>query len=159
MTFLQQLPPEIATMILAMLPFTELRASIPVGIKVFGLSPFEALFASVIGNMIPVVLLLLLIKPVTDFAHKHARLLERILQWLYTRVQKKLKGKESYEGLALALFVGIPLPGTGAWTGALVAFLLGIPFKRSFPFIFLGVLIAGLIITLISTGVFASLDF
>src|SRR3989338_6531415 len=68
MTFLQQLPPEIATMILAMLPFTELRASIPVGIKVFGLSPFEALFASVIGNMIPVVLLLLLIKPVTDFA-------------------------------------------------------------------------------------------
>ena len=156
---LQQLPPELATLILAMLPVTELRASIPIGIKVFDLSPFSAFVFSVIGTSIPAVIVLWLIEPISTWIQRHSQRLNKILQWFYKRVSKQLKGKETLGGVALALFVGVPLPGTGAWTGALAAFLLGLSFKQSFPPIFLGIIISGLIMTLVSTGIFASLDF
>jgi uncharacterized membrane protein len=149
---------EFITVFLAGLPFIELRASIPIGIKL-GMTPFSAFAWSVIGNSIPAVVILLLIRPLTEWAHHNWKWLDHVLQVMYEKVQKHLKGRETLEGVALALFVGVPFPGTGAWTGAVLAFLLGLPFKKSFPAIFLGIVIAGLIVTLVATGVFASLDF
>ncbi|MEJ2494639.1 MAG: small multi-drug export protein, partial [Ignavibacteriaceae bacterium] len=82
-----------------------------------------------------------------------SKLMNKFLTWLFERTRKKTKDKiEKYGDLALIIFVAIPLPNTGAWTGALAAWLFGIPFKKAVPNIFYGVLIAGAVVTLITTG-------
>ncbi len=146
-------------MLLATLPFSELQGSIPFAIKVFHLKPLVAFFWSVIGTSLPVLAILWFMKPIRAMAHKYSPFIDKLLDWVCCHVQKKLKGKETLEGVALMLFVSIPLPGAGAWSGAILAFLLGFSFKRAFPFIFLGIIIAGIIVTLISTGLIKGLDF
>ncbi|HNT35996.1 MAG TPA: small multi-drug export protein [bacterium] len=154
------LPPEMATILTAMIPIGELRASIPIAIKIYQMPVLSAFVFSLIGNMIPVPFILLFIDKVSQFLMKRSPLFERFFNWLFERTRKKFAAQyEKYELLALAVFVGIPLPVTGAWTGALAAYLFNIPPKKAFWSIGLGVLMAGVIVTLVSLGFFSFLDF
>ena len=139
----------IQTFLLAMTPIGELRASIPVAVAVYGLNYTTAYFISVLGNLTPVVFLLLSFKPVSNWLIKNSRAFDKFFSWLFERTQKKVGERiKRYGPLALILFVAAPLPITGAWTGALVAFLFKIPFKKALPAILAGVMIAGLIVCL-----------
>ena len=149
------LPRELATLLLAMLPVTELRAALPLAYFSFNLSIFEAFFWSVVGNMIPVFFLLWLFPPLSKWFRERVKWIDRLLTWIFERTRRKHDKKFMRWGsLALIVVVAIPLPGTGAWTGSLAAFLFGIPYKKALGLIFLGVLLAGVIVSAITLGVF-----
>lgn len=153
------LPPEIATMLIAMLPVGELRASIPIGIALYKLSAFSSLLWSIIGNMIPIYFILLAFDPVATWLRKKSRLIDQLLTWLFERTRRKLeKDVAKYGVIALAIFVAIPLPATGAWSGALAAFVFGIEKKKAFLSIFIGVLIAGVIVLALTQGGLLAVD-
>ena len=135
-------------------PIGELRASIPLGISVYNLPVWLVFIVSVIGNTIPPIFILWLFPKISDWLMEHSKLMNRFLTWLFERTRKKAHDKiEKYGDLALIIFVGIPLPNTGAWTGALAAWLFGIPMKKAMPNIFYGVIIAGIIVTAITKGI------
>lgn len=143
----------IYTLLIAAAPISELRGAIPYAISQ-GLPWYEALIIAVIGNMIPVFFILWLLDPVSNYLRKNFKIFDKFFNWLFTYSRKRhRKTIEVYKELGLVILVAIPLPLTGAWTGALVAFLFGIPYKKALPLIFLGVLIAGVIVTLASIGI------
>jgi uncharacterized membrane protein len=111
----------------------------------------EALILSIIGNFIPVIPFLLLLE---GFAHKLMRypFWNRILTWTFERTRSKSSVVERFEAVGLALFVGVPLPLTGAWSGCIAAFLFRIPPRHAVPAIAAGILIAGVIVTLVCLG-------
>ncbi len=139
------------TLLVAAVPVIELRGSIPYGIAM-GLTPWEAFLAALIGNSLPVSFIMFLIRRIFDFLRKRPFWESKI-----EHLEKKshLKGRiiKKYRTPGLILLVAIPLPGTGAWPGALVASLLGIRMQTAIPAIFAGLLIAGGIILAISCGV------
>lgn len=140
--------------ITAMVPIGELRAAIPLGLTVFGLGIVETYVISVVGNMVPIFFIVFLLDFVSKFLSKHFRFFKWFFEWLFARTRRKHSRRfELLEEMALITFVAIPLPITGAWTGALASFVFGIPPKKSLPLIFLGVLIAGVIVTMITLGV------
>lgn len=147
------LPPELAVFLLAMLPIVELRGAIPIGILAYDLSPVVTYVWAVLGNIIPAIAILTLIGPVSNWFAKRSKFITKVLDWWFDRSHRKFINKyKKYGPIALALFVAIPLPVTGAWTGATAAWLLKINFRTALMFIIIGVLIAGLIVTALSTG-------
>jgi len=147
-------PPHLATLLIAMLPIGELRVSIPVAFGVYQLDIISAFVFSVIGNMIPVVFLVWFLGPFSGYLIARFKLAKRFFDWLFVRTRHKFAGKYAKWGeLALVIFVAIPLPMTGGWTGAVAAFLFGIPKFRSVVLVGLGVVLAGVIVTLATTGV------
>ncbi len=141
--------PALIVVIISMIPIIELRGSIPIAILLFKLSWPEAVLLSVLGNMIPIPLILLLMDWFFAWLSK-SRTGAKFTRWLFARTRRKGKSIEKYEAIGLAIFVGIPLPGTGAWTGAFAANIFGIRFWRSMLFIFFGVLMAAAIVTALS---------
>ncbi len=140
-----------ATILISMAPVIEIRGGVPYGVG-FGLSYWEALFASFIGNMIPVPFILLFLRRIFSWLktyEKTAPVIERL------EIRAHLKGEKvnKYRNLGLFLLVAVPLPGTGAWTGALVASIFDIRIKKAIPIIGAGVLTAGVIMLLITNGV------
>ena len=131
------------------LPIVELRGAIPVGIAAFGMPWWKVYLIAVAGNMLPIPFILLLLGPVSNFLMRFA-LGKRFFGWLFARTRKKSASIEKYEALGLTLFVAIPLPVTGGWTGAMAAFLMGIPFWKSMLYILMGVMIAGVIMTILA---------
>lgn len=151
------MPKETITLLIAMIPIAELRGAIPWALAAppigGGLSWQSAYLYAVIGNFIPVIPILLLIEPVSNWLRKYT-IFDKFFTWLFARTRKKAqKNIERYEALGLTLFVAIPLPVTGAWTGALAAFVFGIKFHRALACIIAGILIAGVVVTLASLGV------
>ncbi len=142
--------PEIITILLAMAPISELRGAIPYAWSQ-GISPLIAYIIAVIGNLIPVIPLLLLLGPISRLLRRF-KLFDRFFDWWFKHTLRRSKLIEKYESFGLILFVMIPLPVTGAWTGSVAAFLLGIRFKFAFPAIVAGVLLAGIIVTLVCFG-------
>lgn len=141
------LAPEIAVFITSMLPIVELRGALPLAINLFHIAWPKAFLLSFVGNLIPVPFILWLLGPAVNILSK-IKPLERFFQWLFARTRRR--GSEviaKYEEIGLLAFVAIPLPMTGAWTGALIAFLFGLEFKKSILVIALGVFIAGVIVT------------
>ncbi len=140
-----------ATFCMAMLPVVELRGAVPFGVAA-GLPPLAALAAAVLGNLAPVVPILLLLRHVFGWLRHFPR-----LGALVERLERKahLKGRtvQKYRALGLMLLVAVPLPGTGAWTGALVAVVLDIRMRTALPAIVLGVLLAGIAVTAMTCGV------
>ncbi|NIA03001.1 MAG: ligand-binding protein SH3, partial [Nitrospirae bacterium] len=126
----------------------------PVNIGGFGMSAPEAYILAVVGNMIPVIPLLLFLEPVSNFLRRW-KVWDMFFTWLFARAHRNHTERfEKYGILALTIFVAIPLPVTGAWTGCAVAFVFGIKFKHALLAIFLGVLISGVIVTTLSlTGI------
>jgi uncharacterized membrane protein len=141
-------PPWLAVMIISMLPIFELRGGIPAGVAL-GMPTWQVVIFAVIGNMLPIPFLLWFLGPFSSWLSRHSRIMERFFDWLFARTRRRVsKSFERWEELALTLFVAIPLPITGAWTGAVAAFVFGIPNRIALPFIFLGVLIAAGVVTL-----------
>ena len=139
------------TVLVAMVPVLELRGAIPIGIA-HDLTFWEAFSAGVIGNCIPVPFIILFVRKVFAFLRRHSSHFERILSYCEKRADDKAGLIHKYKLLGLMILVAIPLPGTGAWTGALVAATLDIRLSRAFPAIVLGVILAGIIVSLITYG-------
>jgi uncharacterized membrane protein len=143
----------LSVLVMAALPVSELRGAIPLAIGLYHFDPVTAYLLGVLGNMLPVPFLLRLLEPVTDLLRRVSTL-ERFITWLFARTRRKHSALvKQWGAFALVLFVAIPLPATGAWTGALVAHVFGIPFRYAFPLIAVGVSIAGVIVTLATLGV------
>ena len=140
-----------------MVPVLELRAAIPIG-ATLGLEWVANYLICVIGNMIPVPIILLFVRHVLEWMKKIPRL-DKIALWVENKAQKNTPKVQKYASLGLLIFVALPLPGTGAWTGALVAAMLDMRMKYAIPSIFCGVLIAGLIMSLASYGLVSFLTF
>jgi uncharacterized membrane protein len=154
--FFHALPKEWVTLIIAMIPIAELRGAIPwalASLPYGGGLPWQTAYAyAVIGNLVPVIPLLLFFERTYLWLDRYPGF-HRFFVWLFSRTRKRGKYVQKYKALGLILFVGIPLPVTGAWTGTLAAFLFGIKFKNAFPAIFAGILLSGIIVTLASLGV------
>lgn len=147
--FLSGLPDEVVTVIIAALPISELRGAIPVAYCVMKMPLSKTLIFSYIGNMLPVIPLLVLLEPVSARLRRF-HIWRKFFDWLFERTKKKAEIVQRYEALGLILFVAIPLPVTGAWTGCIAASLFKIKFKYAFPAIFIGVIIAGVVVTLLT---------
>lgn len=141
--------PRLIVLVISMVPIIELRGAIPVAMAVFGMSWQEAALISVVGNMLPIPLILLFLDWFLNLIGKF-RWGRRLTEWLFKRTRNKGKSIERYEELGLAVFVGIPLPGTGAWTGALIAKVFGLNFWKSLFWIFVGVLLAATAVTAVT---------
>ena len=139
------------TFLVGMTPVLELRGAIPLGVAA-GLPPLTACAAAILGNIVPVPFIMLLVRRVFRWLRKTAFLGPKI-DWLERRAHLKGRLVRRYRLPGLLLLVAVPLPGTGAWTGALVATLLDIRLRHAFPAIAAGVVIAGVLITLLTVGV------
>ena len=144
------------TLIISMLPVIELRGAIPIGAGVLGLPIHTAAAISLIGNMLPVPFIVVFIRKIFAFMKKKSKRLGALADRFEAKARQK--GSRLYRGelIGLMIFVAIPLPGTGAWTGALIAAILDIRLKAALPAIGSGVVIAGILIMGITYG-FASL--
>ena len=146
------MPPQLAVFFTSMLPLIELRGGIVLG-RLLKIPPQEAIPIAMIGNIIPIPFILLFIRKIFDLMRptKH---FGKLVCKLENRAMSKSDGVQKAEFLGLILFVGIPLPGTGGWTGALIASLLEIDIKKASVAIFLGICLAALIMSVLSYGVF-----
>ena len=135
----------------AMVPVIELRGAIPVGVAA-GLPPAVACVTAILGNLVPVPFIMLLVRRIFDWL-RDTRFFGPKIAWLERRAHLKGRLVRKYRLLGLVILVGIPLPGTGAWTGALVASLLDIRLRNALPAILLGLVIAGGITTAVTLGV------
>jgi uncharacterized membrane protein len=152
--YLKQLPPELSVFIISMLPVSELRGAIPVAIGIYHLDPVSAYLLSMVGNIVPVVIILKYIEPVSKYLMSRSKIFNYFFTWVFARTRKKFNGGfEKWGSLALITFVAIPLPMTGGYSGAIAAFVFGIPFKKALPLISIGVIIAGLIVTGLTLGI------
>lgn len=142
--WLKGLPKEYVVMFLGALPISELRGAIPVGLS-FGMPLSKVFWLSVLGNSIIVVPALFLFEPVSNKLRKF-RIWSRFFDWLFERTRKKSESIQKYEALGLMLFVAVPLPMTGAWSGVIAASLFKIKFRYAFAAIITGVFVAGLIV-------------
>ena len=140
-----------ATIIISMVPVIELRGGIPYGVG-FGLPYWQAFAAAFIGNMIPIPFIILLLRRIFDWLKTYDKT-RGVVERLESRAHLKGEKVMKYRNLGLFILVAIPLPGTGAWTGALVASVLDIRMKNALPIIALGVITAGVIVLLVTHGV------
>lgn len=154
LNFLYNLPPQLATFLLAMLPIGETRAAIPIALESFKLPLWQAFSFSILGSYIPALLIIYFIGPVSQWLRKHSRTMDKFFHWLFERTRKKFADKYKIWGkFALMIFVAIPLPVTGVWTGSLAAWLFAIDKKSSLIYIGLGTIISGIIVSIITLGI------
>lgn len=153
MTFWNTFPGNaISTFLLSLVPVLELRGAIPFGVA-HGLEPWVAVALSVIGNLLPVPFIILFIRKIFSFLRRIFPKLDGLITRLEQRAEKKSDKVLRWSFWGLFVLVAIPLPGTGAWTGALVAAMLDMRLKRAFPAIAMGVLAAGILVGLATQGV------
>ncbi len=139
------------TFLISMVPVIELRGAIPIGVGA-GLSPLVAIGVSIVGNLVPVPFIIIFIKKIFAWLRKVSQKLDGLVTRLEKRAEKKSETVQKYAFWGLFILVAIPLPGTGAWTGALVAAMLEMPLKKAFPAIVLGVLGAAVIVSFVTYG-------
>ncbi|QZY54332.1 COG2426 family protein [Crassaminicella profunda] len=145
---LEYISNEIMVLLVAAMPLIELRGAIPIGVA-RGMSAMHATLLGLIGSMIPVPFLLILLKPIFIKMKKHPYW-RKLVDWITKRTLRKTEKVHKYKSLGLLLFVAVPLPTTGVWTGSIAASLFNIPFKNAFIAIFIGNTIAALIIMTLS---------
>jgi len=143
----------ILTFLLAMLPLTELRGSIPVAVVSFHLPLSYAFIASVLGNLVPIIPILCLIEHFSNWINRHFPIGRAILEWIFHRTRRRARIVEKYGWIGMMLFVAVPIPGSGIWTGSIAAFLLGMSRRTAFVAMTFGVLIAGVLIMLGIKGI------
>lgn len=142
---------EFKVMLTASLPIIEVKGAIPVGIAM-GMTPIHATFLAFIGSIIPVPIILFTIRPIFNYL-KETKTFKKMINKLIHRSLNKSKDVQKYGYWGLFIFVAIPLPGTGVWTGSLIASLLDMRFKLAYPAIVIGNLIASILIMILSFGV------
>ncbi len=150
----ESIPSQIVTVIIGATPIFELRGAIPFAVGVYDMNIFQAYFWAMIGNIIPVLIILFFLEVVVKFLSKKFLFWNLFFRWLFERTRRRSHDKiEKYGSWGLFLLVAIPLPMTGGWTGALAAFIFGIERKKSIPVIILGIMTAGIIVSLLTMGV------
>jgi uncharacterized membrane protein len=153
MIFLQdKVPEELIVFVISLMPVLECRGGM-IAARLMEIPFLKAFLICYFGNVIPIPFIILFIRKIFDFLRKF-KFFEKIILKLEAKTEKNKDKILKYESLGLLLFVAIPLPGTGGWTGALMAALLDIRFKRALPIIALGVLIAGFIMSAVTYGIF-----
>lgn len=152
-----KIAPELIAFIVSLLPILELRGGL-IAAKVMNIEFWKAFAICYVGNMLPIPFILLFIRRIFNFL-KRFKKIEMLIDKLEARSLRKADKVRKYRLWGLFLFVAIPLPGTGAWTGALVADIFDIRIKHSLPVIAVGVLVAGIIISALSYGLFGALGF
>ena len=132
----------------ASLPISELRGAIPLAVYKYGFSLEEAFLVSILGNFLPVFIVLPLLGPLSNFLRQNFLIFEKFFSWLFEKTQRRHMAKfERFKKWALLFLVAVPLPFTGAWTGILASFVFGISKKESLPIICLGVVLAGMLVS------------
>ena len=155
--FLEIVGEELCVLFCSMLPIIELRGAIPLG-AAFGLPWWQNYLIAVAGNMLPIPIILLFVKSVLNWMAKcRVKLFNKIANKMFEKAEKNRGKIEKYAFWGLTLFVAIPLPATGAWTGTLVAALFDMKFWKSILAALIGVMIAGVVMTLASYGVVAAI--
>ena len=144
----------IMTFLISMVPVLELRAAIPLGV-INGLDIWAALIVAIIGNLVPVPFIIVFIRKIFKWMQSKSERLARLVKKFEDKANARKDKVLKYEFWGLMVLVAVPLPGTGAWTGALVAAMLDMQLKRAFPAIFVGVIVAGIIVTTATYGVTA----
>lgn len=139
------------TFLISMVPVIELRGAIPIGVGA-GLNLWLAIAVSIVGNLVPVPFIIIFIKKIFAWLRTKSEKLNGLVTRLEKRAESKSATVQKYAFWGLFILVAIPLPGTGAWTGALVAAMLEMPLKKAFPAIMLGVLGAGVIVSFVTYG-------
>ena len=148
---------EVIVFIISMLPILELRGGL-IAASLLGLSPLESYLISIIGNLIPVPFILFLINRILKAMEKSRfKVFNGFYNFLHKKIQKHKTSIEKYGFWGLVIFVGIPLPGTGAWTGTMIASFLEMDKKKSFLAVLLGMLMASIIMMIISFGVISNI--
>lgn len=148
------------TFFIGMVPIIELRGAIPIGVGM-GLSYFEAFICSFLGNIVPIYFIVKFIRPLFNFFGRW-RPFKVIIDWATNKATRKIEENprlQTYTALALFLFVAIPVPGTGAWVGSLVANFLNLPPKKAIPPIIAGVLTAGIIVLIITATTYGGIQY
>lgn len=146
---------DIVIFIISLMPILELRGGL-IAASLLHVEFVRAVIICVVGNVLPIPVVLLFLKEVLDILGKW-NVTKRIVTWLEKKVDSKREQIDKYGYLGLILFVGIPLPGTGAWTGSLLAVMLGLNKKKSFICILIGVALAAVIMSIFSYGILGSL--
>lgn len=150
--FLETVGREWCVFFCSMIPIIELRGAIPMGLAM-GLEWWQSFLISVAGNILPVPFILLFINKVLKFmSTSKVKFFNKVANWLFAKVEKNRRKIEKYAFWGVTLFVAIPLPATGAWTGSLVAAVVDMKFWKALLCAFVGVVIAGLIVTIIAYG-------
>ena len=149
------MPKEVFIFLVSMLPLIELRGGLIIA-SLLKVPLVQANIICIIGNIIPIPFILLFIKKIFEFMKKH-NIMKKLVYKLEDRAAKKSRGVEKGEFIFLLLFVGIPLPGTGAWTGSLIASLLEFDIKKASLAILIGIILAAIIMDIVSYGVLGSL--
>ena len=153
--FLETVGRELCVFFCSMIPIIELRGAIPLG-AALGLPLWQSFTLSIIGNMLPVPIILLFVKKVLSFMSKcRVKFFNKVANYVYAKAEKNRAKIEKYSFWGVAIFVGIPLPMTGAWTGTLVAAIIDMKFWKAMLSALIGVLCAGVVISLISYGIAA----
>lgn len=154
---------ELLTIFTGAMPIGEIRAALPLALAVFHFAPLKAYLLALLGNLLPVLPLLLFLQHASSWLMNHSTRFHRFFTWLFSYTRERHRAHfEKYNNwgaLALFVFVAVPVPLTGVWSGCLAAFLFGIPLKRSFPAIALGAAVAGLIVLLVALGLIGGLGF
>lgn len=139
------------TTLVSVVPVVELRGGIPFGVAL-GLAHWQAFLAAVVGNLIPLPFIVVYIRRIFQWMRQHLPALDKVVDGLERKAHLKGRKVNKYKYLGLMIFVAIPLPGTGGWTGALAAAFLDMPLRRAMPAIALGVLVAGFLVTGLTYG-------
>ncbi|MDD5065612.1 MAG: small multi-drug export protein [bacterium] len=137
---------ELITLLVSMMPIFELRGGIPLGVLQFKIPLMKAFLISFLGNILPILPIMYFLDPIRKLLSR-IPLFKKFFGWLYARAYKKGEEVMKYGAIGLAIFVAIPLPITGAWTGALIALIFSVKRRYAFPSIILGVLGAGIIVS------------
>ncbi|MFZ2153922.1 MAG: small multi-drug export protein [Candidatus Moraniibacteriota bacterium] len=136
-----------ATFLIAMIPVTELRASIPLAVKVYQLNLFLAWFYSVMGTYVAMVMIVFLLDPISKFLSKYIVFFDKFFKWLFEHTKKKADKKMKKYGMwSMFILAATPIPLLGGLTGALAAFVFAIPAKKSLPLLLLGTMVSGVIV-------------
>lgn len=152
-SWFQHFPKELATFLIAAIPVTELRAAIPVAYKVYNLSPLSSWFWSVAGTYGAMVLIVLLLDPIANFLSRYISFFRKFFSWLFEHTRKRANHKfEKFGSWAVFVLAAIPIPFLGGMTGALAAFLFGVPIRRSLPLLLLGTMLSGGIVLIVTVG-------
>lgn len=151
LSMLSGLPEELIVFIISMFPIIELRGGL-IAASALDIPMYKAIIICFVGNLIPIPFILLLITPIFAWL-KNTKWVKKHIEKLEKKAMDKSDTIQKYEFVGLVCFVGIPLPGTGAWTGSLIAALLGIKFRKAFPAIILGLLLATTIMCIFSYGI------
>lgn len=137
-------PKELATFLIAIIPVTELRAAIPLAYNVYGLSALSAWLWSVLGTFFAMVLIVTILDPVANFLSRYIEFFAKFFHWLFEHTRKRTGSKmEKYGEWAIFILAATPIPLVGGMTGALAAFVFGVPLKKSLPLLFFGTMVSG----------------